>query len=1431
MILAAVAVAVSALAGRDNLSVSTQLLLQELGEQPQRALGADGQRATVQGFINLRGNNTAGLAQLGVEVHTVWDGFVTATMPVAALEAIAALPQVTLLSTETPCGWDTDSVGLCTNAAVVNAGTQVGLPADYDGSGVILGIVDNGIDYQHQAFRDSLGNSRIVCAYLPYDNSGTAAYADGVKLQGSYYEGAAVGELTTRSNADHGSHCLNIAAGTRVGAYGGVAPGADIVVADLTSRAFTDANLAASVKFIASYAKQQGKRCVISVSGGPFYGPRDGSSNACQVYSQLADEGVVIVNSVGNYGQYRGHFATSFGTDTTGVSRGGFVMGSSSANYVANGTYDCWINNNQTLGVKFLVIDPDSNTVVYETPVVEAGKRYYCGDSYKKNPNYSAELSAYYKGTLTVTKYTGINGHTNLYLQPYLNQGSEAAKVYPIAVQFYCDSAARIDVWTPTNNIVGRGAIGGYTFRQGTPDGLINDIATARGIITAGNYTIRNTYTDITGTQQKNVNVAPDRIDYTSSYGVDLNGVRHPSVSAPGSIIVSALNSRSSNAAATSSVAVAKVPNPFDDRDDYYGAMSGTSMATPCLAGIAALWLQADSTLLPARIREVMMSTAMRDQYVNTTLRFGAGKVDAMGFFELTDRTLREQLADTARTQGGMARILKGDLTVVGVAPGDSILLAKDNGGWLEPDVCDSTQVDLLQRQYDQSNWLAVVLPEPLDSAAAAAAAGCTLGNLRGYLTTAPNTTLRATVMPTLTAGGSLAAGNVYVPASLQGSQPLPYSWTTGDSLASDTTRVFLVRPKPMELAAITGAQWNQDLARFVMPSLTGLQGSFAPDCSRLDSLPALEHGRQYEMDVLLRATGDPANPWQVLLLGQPADVTPDSIAEPELAALLANGDWLPGCETAVAPLTCVAVTASTMWLKDDNGSAARDVIDPEQETDYLGNAATADQSNWLAVVLPDSTQGAAAMVGRRVAGLKGRFAQGPMPTLLATALPVAADSAAFEPNVMVPASLVGSQQVDSAAYFLVGPKPGEVVTMTQAAWNDSIGQFVMPFVADSTAWTDPAAVTLQGSFEPLYHFLDSVPAPEHGRQYAFRALVVATGDSVAPHRVFVLDSLADVTPPSRYTLRTLLADTTLVPGEVRHIAPLDLVVMGVSPDGGTLWAKDDNGWARPDVMPADSLVIDYMAQTDRLATVPADQSNWLAVTLPEPLDSAAAAAAVGHRLARLAGAFTAAPNPTLQAQSMPELADSTAVPALNRMAPASLLGSQLVADSVTCFLVRPKPGELVMMTQAAWNDSTHRMMMPFEQADSTGELTVPSGLEGSFVPDFALLADSVPQLEHGHIYEFAALVQATGSESEPWLVLALELPADVTPQPQPGWLMGDVNHDGRVDAADISLAIDLILSGTAAENVHIEQADVNGDGNVTAVDVTMIIDIVLTGE
>lgn len=108
-----------------------------------------------------------------------------------------------------------------------------------------------------------------------------------------------------------------------------------------------------------------------------------------------------------------------------------------------------------------------------------------------------------------------------------------------------------------------------------------------------------------------------------SSYGTMPNGVVQPVVCAPGVNIVSSWNhyALSEGEAVLDNMQWQGYP---------YSSATGTSMACPVVSGIIALWLQANSTLTLADIKEILRQTCTNDSFTAAyPTHWGYGKVNA----------------------------------------------------------------------------------------------------------------------------------------------------------------------------------------------------------------------------------------------------------------------------------------------------------------------------------------------------------------------------------------------------------------------------------------------------------------------------------------------------------------------------------------------------------------------------------------------------------------------------------------------------------------------------------------------------------------------------------------------------------------------------------------------------------------------------------
>jgi subtilisin family serine protease len=99
-----------------------------------------------------------------------------------------------------------------------------------------------------------------------------------------------------------------------------------------------------------------------------------------------------------------------------------------------------------------------------------------------------------------------------------------------------------------------------------------------------------------------------------SSAGPTLDGRQKPDVLAPGFNIISAMSSRLTYAYTVDNGAKFgyKLIESWQENNLRVNMLTdcGTSMATPVATGVIALWLQADPTLTPAKIKEVLAATS-----------------------------------------------------------------------------------------------------------------------------------------------------------------------------------------------------------------------------------------------------------------------------------------------------------------------------------------------------------------------------------------------------------------------------------------------------------------------------------------------------------------------------------------------------------------------------------------------------------------------------------------------------------------------------------------------------------------------------------------------------------------------------------------------------------------------------------------------------
>ncbi len=637
----------------------------------------------VQVWVKLTDNNLSALENIaGVKVTAKFDKLVTANVPVKALEQVAALKNVTKVSVATMFKKETYYGREATNVDDVlnyTADAQAaGLLQAYDGTGVVIGIIDTGIQFDHQMFKDANGNTRIKKAIV-YDT-------DAAQLV-EYDTQSAIEALTYDTNSSyHGSHTSSIAGGSNFTfsgyyydnstsgyvngsrTYGGMAPNADLVLCGLAGQ-LSNANIAACIQKISEYADAQGKPCVISISLGSQVGPHDGTgylTDICQQY--MSGAGKVIVKAAGNDGDeqiylYKNASKTSPAQSILDLTN---LDGYTSGNYTLNNyfLYGQAISYARTPGVelaaKFYVIDTSTNTVVWVSDEMTSDTQWSVNsDETDPDATYNADLAQYFSAATDGGGYlcaffdtdaeTGKNYiYTNVFYlaaEDYTQSGTTVTGKFKIGISYYpknsgvtCD----IDSWGSnyTYFVDGTATYNGttYTFDAGNNLCSISDDGTNPYVIPIGSYCSMKSWAASDGSGYTITNGDLSDIAPSSGYqapGSGPLGTKLPWITAPGQMIVAAYNRGwvENNSSSVYLLYQYDSTNPL-------GVASGTSMATPCAGGIVALWLQVDPTLTIEDVKTLMQETAIQDSYVTGTNAnmFGNGKIDALaGIEELLD--------------------------------------------------------------------------------------------------------------------------------------------------------------------------------------------------------------------------------------------------------------------------------------------------------------------------------------------------------------------------------------------------------------------------------------------------------------------------------------------------------------------------------------------------------------------------------------------------------------------------------------------------------------------------------------------------------------------------------------------------------------------------------------------------------------------------
>lgn len=551
-----------------------------------------------------------------------------------------------------------------------------------DGTGVVVGIVDTGIDVVHPDLRNEDGSTRI--AWLLDLSRGPLGTHPEVEEEfgcsdesqpcavydASDIDAAIASTLVTAAPRDaigHGTHVASIAAGNGLGSVdrklAGMAPGATIVAARVTRSSgedISDVDALLATRFIFDRADAMGLPAVANLSLGADFGPHDGTSWLEQGMASFVGPerpGHAIVVASGNSGGLYLVEQDTYGihTEARVYPRAETRVPMRAVAYegaTISGSIYVWISWQAEDGISVGLEGPDGDEWLPVIPSGRSGEADVGADG--------ADASA-----LVINEMRGgISPIPNGTHGAVLVVDGEWSASGDLTILLEGEGTA--ELWVQGVGDAGMGSSGlGYMFARAVKHGTVNMPGTHPSLIAVGATLNRATWNDANGKLIEVDQFGPqsppieDSIAYFSGAGPTTTGRPKPDISAPGVFIAAAMSrdaDPSENATSMFAAPDSSCPSGSSQClvvDGRHAIATGTSMATPAVAGAVALLMSLDPTLTSPEVLALLQAGARYPRgTVPYPFQMGPGALDVEGARESLELMglPRERVPDGARS-------------------------------------------------------------------------------------------------------------------------------------------------------------------------------------------------------------------------------------------------------------------------------------------------------------------------------------------------------------------------------------------------------------------------------------------------------------------------------------------------------------------------------------------------------------------------------------------------------------------------------------------------------------------------------------------------------------------------------------------------------------------------------------------------------------
>ena len=581
------------------------------------------------------------LGDLDVEILSEMDGVAVVSCPITVTEKIASIPEVEQVGFGNKLQPTMNYARKSGNVDQVQQGFSYnGQTYSFDGTGVVVGMMDVGFEANHVNFKNEDGTSRIQRLWHMTGSNGIS----------TEYNASNISSFTTDDQGEsHATHVAGIMGGSykgkgtyvtlttpeytgpnSVGAhyvedggsmpFYGVATGCDLA---LSCGELYGQNIVQAVTNAIEYAESVGKPAVVNLSLGSTTGPHDGTDYIPAALARLGKRGIVCI-SAGNDGAANLYVYKKLGS----VAQDRYMRTVLANQSVADGRIDIWTGSPTPVPVQLGYVSSDKQF----HPILEI--KAAGGPSMSAN-TYSEFINRFNGNVQVSSSVSAANNRYNVHM--YITKLSQKDAGSYLAVSVGGDGYKGQEIYVYGSNVqfTNRTSQTGSTiagYSVGSPAGSISDDACGENVVSVGAYVTRNAFGPLSEKGQRlsywdGVHVGD--IASFSSYGTNYQGDKLPIVAAPGWAIISSYSRyyiSSGKADAGSMSASAQNGN----NTDYWGQMSGTSMSCPFTTGTVALWLQAEPTLTIDQIKDVLKNSSTYDALSMGTERWGYGQLDAL---------------------------------------------------------------------------------------------------------------------------------------------------------------------------------------------------------------------------------------------------------------------------------------------------------------------------------------------------------------------------------------------------------------------------------------------------------------------------------------------------------------------------------------------------------------------------------------------------------------------------------------------------------------------------------------------------------------------------------------------------------------------------------------------------------------------------------